>query len=187
MYAKTWELDDCLPHLRPKFVSAKYRTAIDVLNKHLSGILIIKTLEDSSTRVVFINEVGATFFDMTYNENTYAFNSIMKSLDKKAVKKTLAKDIGMILMRGIYKDSPMVSSDSVYRWITFKLHAKGSVRYKTDYECNPVNLIENFGKSKTVVSVQQFYQEQNLIPDSIFVQHHTVHFNISLKQLHVTE
>ncbi|MBK7039819.1 MAG: hypothetical protein IPH46_04930 [Bacteroidetes bacterium] len=47
--------------------------------------------------------------------------------------------------------------------------------------------IENYGRKKKVISITQKYKDKNSMPDSIFVQHHTVPFTISLKHLHVTE
>jgi hypothetical protein len=184
---KTLEPEDCLKGIRPRFESVKYRASIDVLNKHLSGVLIVKTMEDGNIRTVFMNEVGATFFDITFKTDSYLYNKVMESLDKKAVKKTLAKDIGMIVMKGIYKGLPSYSSAETHRMITFKLKSKGSVKYITTPDCAPVETIENVGRRKTVVSVKQFYSTDNSAPDSIFVQHHTVHFTISLKQFHAVE
>jgi hypothetical protein len=184
---KTLEPEDCLKGIKPRFESTRYRASIDVLNKHLSGILIVKTMEDGTIRTVFMNVAGATFFDISFKTDSYLYNKVMESLDKKAVKKTLAKDIGMIVMQGIYKGLPSYSSDETHRMITFKLRSKGSVRYTTTPDCAPVKTIENIGRRKKVVSINQFYATDNSVPDSIFVQHHTVHFTISLKQFHAAE
>ncbi len=187
VFARTLEPDECLKNLRAGIESVKYRASIDVLNKHLSGILIFKRMEDSSIRSVFMNEVGATFFDITFNAYSYHYNKVMESLDKKAVKKTLAKDLGMILMRGIYKGFPTYFTETDHTLITLKLQSKGTVRYTTSPDCAPVELIENLGRRKTVISVRQFYTTKVSMPDSIFVQHHTVHFTISLKQFNAEE
>ncbi len=185
--AKTLEPDDCLKGITPMFESVRYRASIDVLNKHLSGILIVKTMEDGNIRSVFMNEAGATFFDITFKPDSYQYNKVMESLDKKAVKKTLAKDIGMIVMRGIYKGSPSYSTDAAHRMVTFKLRSKGRVTYTTTQDCIPAERIENFGRRKKVITIRQFYTSDNSMPDSILVQHHTVRFSISLKQFHAAE
>lgn len=181
--------------VQPKFESIKYRASIDVLNKHLSGILIFKTQEDSSVRAVFINEMGVTFFDITFFEDRYEYNSIMESMDKKAVKISLAKDLGMILVRSIYKKIPkieMPNSKSEICFneknITLKLKRKGTVMYCANQQFTEFPLIYNYGKKeKPVITITQNYSAESSMPDSIFVEHHKVHFTISLKQFHATE
>lgn len=176
------------------FKSVQYRASIDVIGKHLSGILVFKTQEDSSIRTVFVNEMGVTFFDISFFAQHYIFNAIMNSMDKKAVKRSLAKDLGMILMRGIYKENTaaqqlqsQAGTANQQKTFTLKLKRKGSVQYTYNSDREQYPVIENFGKNKKVISILQFYQQNNSAPDSIFVQHHTVHFTISLKQLHVTQ
>lgn len=184
--------------IQPKFESVKYRASIDVLNKHLSGILIFKTQEDSSVRAVFINEMGVTFFDITFFEDRYEYNSIMESMDKKAVKISLAKDLGMMLVRGIFaiesqkslknrnNNNQAVGCKS--NTFTFKLKRKGIVTYCANQHSTEFPLIYNYGKKeKSVITITQNYSAESSMPDSIFVEHHKVHFTISLKQFHATE
>lgn len=168
---------------------AKYKASIDVLDKHISGILVVKVQEDSSIRTVFVNEMGVTFFDISFYDYSYIFHSIMESMNKKAVKITLAKDLGMILMRGIfktnnYKNFPNSESIDKLHFI-FKLKRKGTVHYFAQNYLPKFETIENKGKRKTVVSISQKYLPNYSMPDSIFVQHQTVHFTIALKQLYV--
>lgn len=169
----------------PVYEHATYRTSIDVKNKHLSGILILKTMDDSTIRAVFMNESGVTFFAIEYTSTEYRFLSILSSLDKHAVKRTLAKDIGMIVMRGIYDWSHPPAA--LKQGIELKLKRRGTVRYLSSGDCRQYSKIENYGRRKKVVSITQTFRQDNPVPECIFVEHHTVHFTISLKQLHVTE
>lgn len=173
----------CLQAIQPVFPTVKYRASIDVLNKHLSGILIIKS-EEHSARIVFINEMGSTFFDLALNENNYIFHSMMESLNKKAVRKTLAKDLGMIVGKGIFKGESQLLLQNPSHWIVLRqLKSKGNVRYHTNETCRGATLIENYGRHKKVISIQQFMLPNHDIPDSIFVEHHLVKFTIQLKQM----
>lgn len=169
----------------PNFNSVKYRASIDVMNKHLSGILIFKTQEDNSVRVVFINEMGTSFFDVSFTQTNYTFHSTMKSFDKKSVKRTLAKDLGMILMRGIYKSNQTQVFSETY--FEKKLIRKGTVRYYPSLNNLYIDSMANFGKRKKVISIYQNYLSSDNIPEHIFVQHHTFNFSINLSRLHVTE
>jgi len=51
---------------RPDFKDLLYKAEIDVTSHHLSGLLLIKTLPDSSIRMVFSNEMGYKFFDFEF-------------------------------------------------------------------------------------------------------------------------
>jgi hypothetical protein len=180
----TVETSEIISQCKPAYTHEKYRAIVDVVGNHLSGILIINQQPDSSHRVVFVNEIGVTFFDYTFFENRYVVNQIMKSLNKKAVVKTLAKDFGMILFKGIYKNDQVVSTPTE---LIYTLKRKGSVSYFLNDSVAQVSKIVNYSKSKPIVTIQQYYANQHSIPDSMFVQHHTFNFTISLKKIHVTE
>lgn len=181
----TWnhEPDPCSSDIGGNYKHERYRATIDVVGKHLSGILIFKQQDDSSQRVVFLNEMGMTFFDLGFTNTHYTFYQIMNSLDKKAVKKTLAKDFGMLLGRGIFKPGCQRLSDTTFER---KLKAKGKVLYTINPNNKEVQQIDNLGKHK-VVSISLFGTHPMESPDSLFVQHHNVNFTIQLKKIHATE
>ena len=52
-----------LQKFKPNFTVALYNTTVDVVGNHLSGLLLIKKMPDSSTRMVFSNEMGFGFFE----------------------------------------------------------------------------------------------------------------------------
>ncbi len=92
----------CLNNLRPEFTSVLYNAHINVVGKHLSGLLIFKTMPDNSTRVVFSNEMGVTFFDFQFSDSGgFKVFHCIKQLNRKAVINQLKKDIGMILMHNV--------------------------------------------------------------------------------------
>lgn len=159
------------------FQDEKYRAILDVSNKHLSGILVMKRTDIHDYRVVFMNEMGVTFFDYSFSENDYTVNYIMSKLNKKAVKTTLAKDFGMLLGEGIFKKETTMRQDSV---ITVDLQRRGRVEYILQQR--KVTRIENKGK-KSVVTILPFYAEEGISPDSIHISHHTFNFTIQLKKM----
>ncbi|MBK7307905.1 MAG: hypothetical protein IPI88_13305 [Chitinophagaceae bacterium] len=50
-----------LQKFKPAFTVALYNTTVDVMGNHFSGLLLIKKMPDSSTRMVFSNEMGLGF------------------------------------------------------------------------------------------------------------------------------
>jgi hypothetical protein len=58
--------ESCIQKFKPDFRQVVYRTSADVVGKHLSGLLVFKFMPDSSTRVVFSNEMGFSLFDFGF-------------------------------------------------------------------------------------------------------------------------
>lgn len=169
----------------PIFESIQYRASVDILDKHLSGILLFKAQDDSSIRVVMINEMGTTFFDISFFSDHYTYHATLNQLKKKAVKLTLAKDLGMILARGIY--SNQAAKKLADGQLELKLKRKGTVRYTTSQDCSQFVQIENYGKHKKIVTTTSLYETNQTMPDKIEVNHHTVNFSIKLTRIYAVE
>src|SRR4051812_49338359 len=56
----------CIEQFSPKFSNTLYSAYVDVTTHHFSGLLFFKLMPDSSTRIVFTNEVGVKFFDFAF-------------------------------------------------------------------------------------------------------------------------
>lgn len=182
----------CFKELPTLVQTGKYRTTVDVLNKHLSGILIFKWQDDQSIRTVFINEMGVTFFDLSFYADRYVYNSIMESLDKKAVRLSLAKDIGMLLKQGIFtpkswNNPEILLGEAGAKNVLLKLQRKGKVLYTCNAEYTRILSVTNLGRRKKVVQITPFYTGPSLQADSVIIQHQTVHFTIQLKKMYDSE
>src|SRR5688572_6913872 len=89
----------CVSKFLPfKINTSWYNTSVDVVGKHLSGLLLIKDMPDHSQRVVFTNEAGVTFFDFGFlPDGSFKVYNIVKQMDKRPVIQTLRKDFELIL------------------------------------------------------------------------------------------
>lgn len=74
-----------------------YRAGITVYGNELSGLLILKKTAASSHRVVLTTEFGNTLWDMTIFPEGYQKHSVVPSLDKKIILKTLANDMSLLV------------------------------------------------------------------------------------------
>ena len=91
--------DECFNSSVPKFTSALYSASIDVVGHHMSGLLFLKTMPDSSQRAVFSNEAGVTYFDFEWKKNgEFRVHRVIKKLKKKIVLNTLKKDFELVLV-----------------------------------------------------------------------------------------
>ena len=179
---KTAADPSCLLRFKPVLTKVQYKTQIDVVGKHLSGILLIKTMPDSSTRILFSNEFGFKFFDFefAYNGNFKVYY-ILKQMNKKAVIKTLRKDFELVMMQqlDLNKVFTLKNDSAVYYGFPQK---KGTYYYITDSSCTRLIRMERSSKRKPVV--QAWMENYQLgVPDSININHTNFQFNIGLKKL----
>jgi hypothetical protein len=168
---------------KPNFTVALYSATGDVVGNHLSGLLLIKKMPDSSTRMVFSNEMGITFFDFEFTANgDFKVYSIMKKMNRKSVIKTLRHNFELILMNRLDISRAFVRTASTGLTYFIFPQIKGFNYYITDAGVNNLIRMERASNKKVIVeAVMKNYM--NGIPDTIGISHKTFEFNISLKRL----
>ena len=167
--------------LQPKFSTTLYRTQIDVVGKHLSGLLFFKKQPDDSYRVVFTNEMGLDFFDFHFANHKFEVLYCIDQLNKKAVINQLHKDIGFMLMTDLDFAQGNVFTQDQQNYYTFA-GKKETTTYITDSKTKVLSRIENASarKLKVVVSLTSLVAG---MPDSMFIDHKLFPFTIALKQI----
>jgi len=171
-----------LQKFKPAFSVALYNTTVDVVGNHLSGLLLIKKMPDSSTRMVFSNEMGFSFFDFGFKPGgDFKVYSIMKKLDKRSVIKTLQHDFELILMNNLDNSKAVVKTNAGFTYFIFP-QSKGFNYYITNQSGTELIRMERASNKKTIVeAVMKNYI--NGIPDTIGISHKTFEFNIGLKRI----
>lgn len=162
--------------------TAWYTTSVDVVGKHISGLLLIKQMPDSSTRVVFTNEAGVTFFDFAFSaDGSFSARQIIKQLNKKPVIETLRKDFALVLGLPFRNGAWQAwrQGDEVYYGVAQK---KETAYFITAPDCASLRRLETGSRRKRKVTVERTGSEARL-PDSITVRHHTFAMTISLRKL----
>ncbi len=172
----------CIASFKPVFSRALYNTNVNVVGKHLSGLLIIKTMPDSSVRMVFSNEAGFKFFDFGFKKDDFTVYYIFDQMNKKPVIKTLRKDFELVLMTHLQSpDSYFLKNDDGY-YHSFR-DGKDYYHYVTDASCRELLRMERAGRRKKVMeAVMQDYHQG--IPDTIGIKHINFSFTIELKRIH---
>ena len=171
-----------LQKFKPYFTVALYNTTVDVVGNHLSGLLLIKKMPDSSTRMVFSNEMGFSFFDFEFKpDGNFKVYSIMKKLNKKSLIKTLQYDFELILMNNLDNSKAVVKTNEGLTYFIFP-KSKGFNYYITTLSGGELVRMERASNKKTIVeAVMRNYI--NGIPDTIGISHKTFEFNIGLKRI----
>jgi hypothetical protein len=167
---------------RPDFNVALYRAEIDVTSHHLSGLLLIKTLPDSSIRMVFANEMGFKFFDFEFKKDGgFKVYYIVKQMNKKPVIKTLKKDFELIMLPEQDAQRAYLRKDDHNLYYIFPKQ-KGSYCYITDLAGTEITTMEIASPRKPIVlAIMRNYK--NGIPDTIGISHTNFKFNIGLKRI----
>lgn len=172
----------CLVRLAPAFNSTLYNTQVNVIGKHLSGLLLFKEMPDSSLRVVFSSEMGVKFFDFEFGANgSFKVYQVMSQLNKKTVINTLRSDFELLLMRNLSQRQTFVKSDGLNTWYGFNA-GKETHYYITNKNCDTLLRIENAMKRKPKVQIAMM-GFNNRIPDSIGITHRNFNFDIGLKYI----
>jgi hypothetical protein len=171
-----------LKKFRPAFAVALYNTKVDVIGNHLSGLLLIKKMPDSSTRMVFSNEMGFTFFDFEFAaDGGFKVYSIIKQMNKRSVIKTLQHDLELVLMNRLDNSTASVRTHEGLTYFIFP-QTRGFNYYITNSAVDELVRMERASRKKTIVeAVMKNYI--NGIPDTIGISHKTFNFTIGLKRI----
>ena len=171
-----------LEKFRPAFGVALYTTTVDVVGNHLSGLLLVKKMPDSTTRMVFSSEMGLKFFDFEFSmDGGFKVYSIFKKMNKRSVITTLRKDFELLLMEDLADNNVSIRKDSTFLYYIFP-QAKGYNTYVTNNIGNELVWMERASKSKQVMKMT-IKNYTNGIPDSIGITHSNFDFTIGLKRL----
>ena len=173
----------CVQSFQPHFTRNLYKAQIDVVGNHLSGLLLIKQMPDSSTRLLFTTETGVKFFDFEMaRDGSFKVHYIMKKMDKKAVIKTLRKDFELVLMKNLNNQKTFTKDLLLYH----RFVSGSDYRYYiTDANCTELIHIEKANARKLYGTIIMKNYTQG-VPDTIGISHHNFEFNIGLKLIEKT-
>ena len=172
----------CIKKFKPVFKSDLYNASIDVVGKHLSGLVLFKSMPDSSMRVVFTNEAGIKFFDFGFqSDGSFKAHQVMKQLNKKAVEKTLRQDFELVLMTRSQKETPKAYVNGSE--LKFAFAGKKDTDFVvTDQTCTSLIRVEK-SANDGLKTTAHLYGVGLKAPDSILIKHFNFNMNIKLKRL----
>jgi len=174
---------DCVKKFKPVFGEIMYRTSVDVVGKHLSGLLLVKTMPDSSIRMVFTSELGFGFFDFGFLPgDQFKVFQVTPQMNRKAILKTLRKDFDLILFRHADPANYFSLRDSQVVYNGFR-QSSGSNYYITDTACRQLIKMQRASSHKPVMEAWMQPADGRGAPDSIFIRHLNFDFTISLKKI----
>jgi hypothetical protein len=182
----------------PPDASHLYKATVDIKKHHLTGLLVIKRMDtitpalspspkvkenfSGTYRIVFMNEVGMTFFDLEMQPDGFKVVSCFSSMNKKALINILETDFRMLIGSG------PLQSGKIYRQsgTNNMVEAGHSGKYKTWQTYSPAGdtLFSTAAKSNIADPVFIcFDQFRDGFPGKITFQNPVIGMKLSLRKL----
>jgi hypothetical protein len=80
----------------------KYKASIDILNKHFSGIIVLKQTDPTTKHLVFVTELGMRMFDFVMRGDSLKADFVFEPLNKPKLIKALTADFRDILLVSVF-------------------------------------------------------------------------------------
>jgi len=163
-----------------------YQAEIRFMKNYYSGIMVLKPQNDSLTRVVFMTEMGIKIFDFEISnplkyKNNFKVYYIMEPMSKKIIQKTLATDIGLLLLDGNNFPVNNYIDNNEKQIVRVKNHGKRFFYMfgKDHQQYNQIKVNTRCHKKTEV----DFYRYQNQSPDSIKINHFGIKLSYTFRRL----
>ena len=156
-----------------------YKAHIEVYGNDLSGIFIVKKVNDFTHRVVLTTDFGNKLLDFELSEKEFKVNYIVDDLNKKIVINTLKKDFELLLKTNHKIEEVLENEDNVI----FKSIIGKSTNYLyKNKKGNSLVKIVNTSRTKEKVSFS-FVSKNTTFAESILIEHNNIKLKIELNQI----
>lgn len=160
-----------------------YKCQMDIYKNHVSGILIVKKINETTHRVVLTSDFGNKLIDFEISDNDFKLNYVLPDLDKKIVINFLKNDFQQLLKR----QYPVTES--------FENENSKIYLSKVDKKIYYLFFNKENGLLKQIIYTKNnkekidftFDAKKHIFADSIDLQHKDFKINIKLFQITETE
>lgn len=90
--------ENLIPVISENGTSARYKGTIDVLNKHFTGIIVLKQTDPQTKHMVFVTELGMRMFDFVIKADSLKAQYVFDALNKPALVNVLTQNFRDILL-----------------------------------------------------------------------------------------
>ncbi len=158
-----------------------YKCQMDIYKNHVSGILIIKKLNEKTHRVVLTSDFGNTMIDFEISGNDFKLNYVLPDLDKKIVINFLKNDFLQLLKRKY----PVSESFENENFNVYLSKTGKDVHYLFFNKENGLLKQIIYTKNKKEKIDFTFEAKKHIFADSLSLEHKD--FNIQIKLFQITE
>jgi hypothetical protein len=160
-----------------------YKCQMDIYKNHVSGILIIKKIKETTHRVVLTSDFGNKLIDFEVSENDFKLNYVLPDLDKKIVINFLKSDFQELLRQKYPVNESFENGNSK---IYLSKIDKKSYYLFFNKENNLLKQIIYTKNNKEKIDFS-FDAKKHIFADSLNLQHKDFKINIKLFQITETE
>ncbi len=160
-----------------------YKCQMDIYKNHVSGILIIKKINETTHRVVLTSDFGNKLIDFKVSENGFKLNYVLPDLDKKIVINFLKNDFQELLRQKYPVNESFENENSK---IYFSKIEKKNYYLFFNKENNLLKQIIYTKNNKEKIDFS-FDAKKHIFADSLNLQHKDFKINIKLFQITETE
>ncbi|ROH96325.1 hypothetical protein [Chryseobacterium daecheongense] len=160
-----------------------YKCQIDIYKNHVSGILIIKKLNETTHRVALTSDFGNKLIDFEISDVDFKVNYVIPDLDKKIIINFLRNDFQQLLKRQYPVNETFENTQSN---IYLSKEDKKTYYLFFNKENGLLNTIIYTKNNKEKIDFT-FEAKKHIFADSIHLQHKDFKINIKLVQITETE
>jgi hypothetical protein len=96
----------------PPTVAVKYKASIDVLDKHFTGLIILKQTDADTKHLVFVTELGMRMFDFEMKGDSMSPVFVFDALNKPKLVTALVRNFKTILLIDWFNKTAELSAKS---------------------------------------------------------------------------
>jgi hypothetical protein len=160
-----------------------YKCQMDIYKNHVSGILIIKKLNETTHRVALTSDFGNKLIDFEVSENDFKLNYVLPDLDKKIVINFLKNDFRQLLKRQ-YPVSESFENDNAKIYLSKDENKSYYLFFNKENNLLKQIIYTKNNKEKIDFT---FDAKKHIFADSLHLQHKDFKINIKLFQITETE
>ncbi|MCW3160988.1 hypothetical protein [Chryseobacterium oryctis] len=186
---KTYELTDAKPvsssekSVENLYFSSNedyvYKCQMDIYKNHISGIVIIKKINETTHRVAMTSDFGNKLIDFEISDNDFKLNYVLPDLDKKIVINFLKNDFQLLLKQKYPVNESFENNNS--KIYLSKIDNKAHYLF-FNKENGLLNQIVYTKNNKEKIDFT-FDAKKHIFADSLDIQHKDFKINIKLFQI----
>ena len=168
-----------LPYFSNSETDYVYKANISVYGNELSGIFIVKKINETTHRVVFTTEFGNKLLDFEISDSDFKINFIIEDLNRKILINTLKKDFKLLLRNKFYIKKQF--ENDVFKVYVIEDGKNFDYIYITKSNEKPSKIVLA-SKRKIYISIV-YTSENNSFANSIIIQHNAINLKIQFNYL----
>lgn len=147
------------PVVPPQGQSSKYKASIDVLNKHFSGIIVLKQTDSETGHLVFVTELGMRMFEFVVRGDSLSPDFVFEPLNKPSLVKALVKSFSDILLTHVFNKEAEVKQDKKGEYYLLKDGRNNLVITKDASNFTGVNRVFSGNKKSSKTLYESSYSK----------------------------